>query len=76
LLHTEFVSKQFCWEPSLCNRFLFTPQKGWKDISNDKHVEVDAQQISSYFFVYHLAPGDKLAHLLDVLHDLRKNIIR
>jgi len=44
LAHTEFVSKQLCWEPSLDNRFLFPLQKGWKDISNDKHMEVDAQQ--------------------------------
>jgi len=39
-------------------------------------VEVDAQQTSSYFFFHHLAPGGKLAHLFDVLHDLRKNIVR
>ena len=71
-----WLVKQFCWEPSLGNRFLFPLQKGWRDISNDKHVDVDAQQTSSYFFVHHLAPGDKLAHLFDVLHDLRKNNIR
>jgi len=37
---------------------------------------MEVQQTSTYFFIHHLAPGDKLAHLFDVLHDLGKNIIR